>query len=151
MNHSVNQPATSRVRFRVLGFCVALAAITKPLGLYLLRVLDAGQPVQDVHLAIQANGRRVLLSTNAAPLFANWLISKEGQLTQYVADGATPIHKDMQSKEFLAFPEEMVLGRSARILEVYQQMNAVARSSASVLLVGETGSGKEIFGFTTSS
>jgi len=28
MNHPLNQPATSRVRFRVLGFCVALAAIT---------------------------------------------------------------------------------------------------------------------------
>jgi iron(III) transport system substrate-binding protein len=45
--------------------------------------------------------------TNAAHLFGNWLISKEGQVAQFVADGATPIHKDMQSKEFLAFPEEI--------------------------------------------
>ena len=45
--------------------------------------------------------------TNSAHLFGNWLISKEGQVAQFVADGATPIHKDMQSKEFLAFPEEI--------------------------------------------
>jgi PAS domain S-box-containing protein len=31
-------------------------------------VLESGQPVQDIHLAIQANNRRVLLSTNAAPV-----------------------------------------------------------------------------------
>ena len=48
----------------------------------------------------------------------------------------------------LTFPEGMVLGCSARILEVYQQMNAVARSSAPVFLVGETGVGKEMFART---
>src|SRR5574337_14546 len=46
-------------------------------------------------------------NTNAAHLFGNWLISKEGQVAQFVADGATPIHREMQSKEFLAFPEEI--------------------------------------------
>jgi ABC-type Fe3+ transport system substrate-binding protein len=46
-------------------------------------------------------------NTNAAHLFGNWLISKEGQVAQYVADGATPIHRGMQSKEFLAFPQEI--------------------------------------------
>jgi iron(III) transport system substrate-binding protein len=45
--------------------------------------------------------------TNAAHLFGNWMISKEGQLAQFIADGATPIHKDMQTKEFLAFPDEI--------------------------------------------
>lgn len=45
--------------------------------------------------------------TNSAHLFGNWLISKEGQLAQFAADGATPIHKDMQFKEFLAFPNEI--------------------------------------------
>lgn len=44
---------------------------------------------------------------NAAHIFANWLISKEGQISQYLSDGATPIHRDMQSKEFLAFEEEI--------------------------------------------
>jgi DNA-binding NtrC family response regulator len=48
----------------------------------------------------------------------------------------------------LTFPDGMILGRSARILEVYQRMDALARSSAPVLLVGETGVGKEMFART---
>jgi hypothetical protein len=34
----------------------------------LIQILVSGKPLQNVHLAIQTNGRRVLLSTNAAPL-----------------------------------------------------------------------------------
>lgn len=44
---------------------------------------------------------------NASHIFANWLLSKEGQIAQFHADGATPIHKDLQTKSFLAFPEEL--------------------------------------------
>jgi iron(III) transport system substrate-binding protein len=44
---------------------------------------------------------------HAARLFANWLLSKEGQIAQFHADGATPIHKDLQTKEFLKFPDEI--------------------------------------------
>ncbi|HTI84979.1 MAG TPA: extracellular solute-binding protein [Alphaproteobacteria bacterium] len=46
-------------------------------------------------------------AVDAGRLFANWLVSKEGQVAQFVGDGATPIHRDMQSKQFLAFPEEI--------------------------------------------
>jgi iron(III) transport system substrate-binding protein len=53
---------------------------------------------------------------DAARLFGNWLISKEGQVAQFVADGATPIHKDMQSKEFLAFPDE-IKGKTLAFVE----------------------------------
>jgi ABC-type Fe3+ transport system substrate-binding protein len=45
---------------------------------------------------------------NASRLFVNWLVSKEGQLAQYAADGNPPAHKDMQSKEFLIFPDKTV-------------------------------------------
>jgi ABC-type Fe3+ transport system substrate-binding protein len=44
---------------------------------------------------------------DAARLFANWLLSKEGQIAQFYADHATPIHKDLQTKEFLTFPDEL--------------------------------------------
>ena len=49
----------------------------------------------------------VPIGTNSAHLFGNWLISKEGQISQFVADGATPIHKDLQLKQFLAFEDEI--------------------------------------------
>jgi ABC-type Fe3+ transport system substrate-binding protein len=45
---------------------------------------------------------------NASKLFLNWLLSKEGQMAQYVADDSPPIHKDLQTKDFLPFPEQIV-------------------------------------------
>ncbi|HTI86142.1 MAG TPA: extracellular solute-binding protein [Alphaproteobacteria bacterium] len=44
---------------------------------------------------------------HAARVFANWLLSKEGQIAQFRADRATPIHKDLQTKTFLMFPDEI--------------------------------------------
>lgn len=44
---------------------------------------------------------------NASRIFANWLLSKEGQISQFHADNATPIHKDLQTNAFLSFPEEL--------------------------------------------
>lgn len=45
---------------------------------------------------------------NASKLFINWLLSKEGQVAQYAADDSPPIHKDMQTREFMPFPEQIV-------------------------------------------
>jgi iron(III) transport system substrate-binding protein len=47
---------------------------------------------------------------NASRLFANWLLSKEGQIAQYAADDSPPIHKDLQTRRFLSFPDE-ILGK----------------------------------------
>jgi iron(III) transport system substrate-binding protein len=44
---------------------------------------------------------------NGAKIFMNWLISREGQIAQYWADESTPVRIDMQSKEFLPYPEEV--------------------------------------------
>ncbi len=55
-------------------------------------------------------------NTNASLMFVNWFISKEGQVSQFAADQAPPVHKDLQTREFLAFPEEIV-GRPVAFLE----------------------------------
>lgn len=44
-------------------------------------------------------------NTNAAKIWVNWFLSKEGQVAQFWAEDSTPIHKGLQRKEFLAFPE----------------------------------------------
>jgi iron(III) transport system substrate-binding protein len=49
--------------------------------------------------------------TNAAKIYLNWLLSMEGQLFQYRHTGAPPIHKDLQRKEFVPFPDE-TLGKT---------------------------------------
>jgi len=47
---------------------------------------------------------------NAARLFVNWFLSKEGQIAQYVADYAPPVHKELQRREFVPFADE-ILGK----------------------------------------
>lgn len=49
---------------------------------------------------------------NAARLFVNWFLSKEGQIAQYVSDFAPPVHKELRRKEFLPFADQ-ILGRQA--------------------------------------
>ncbi len=55
-------------------------------------------------------------NTNAAFMFVNWFMSKEGQISQYASDLAPPVHKDLQTREFLSYPDE-ILGRPYAYLE----------------------------------
>ena len=45
---------------------------------------------------------------NSALMFVNWFLSREGQISQYAANFAPPVHKDLQRKEFLSFPDEII-------------------------------------------
>lgn len=42
---------------------------------------------------------------NGARLFINWLLSAEGQLLQYAANASVPVHKALQQRRFVPFPE----------------------------------------------
>ncbi|HTI88394.1 MAG TPA: ABC transporter substrate-binding protein, partial [Alphaproteobacteria bacterium] len=55
-------------------------------------------------------------NTNAALMFANWFLSKEGQIAQYGSDLAPPVHKDLQRREFLSYPDE-IMGRPVAFLD----------------------------------
>jgi ABC-type Fe3+ transport system substrate-binding protein len=43
---------------------------------------------------------------DAAKVFVNWAISKEGQILSFAVSGQAPTHKELQRKEFAYFPEE---------------------------------------------
>ncbi|MCI0602799.1 sigma 54-interacting transcriptional regulator [bacterium] len=45
----------------------------------------------------------------------------------------------------LVFPDGMIPGKSSAMMSIYQQMHSLAESDVSVLLIGETGTGKEMF------
>lgn len=51
---------------------------------------------------------------NAARIFTNWLLSKEGQLAQYVSDFAPPVHKDMRNPEWLPFAN-LIIGKPTQL------------------------------------
>ena len=50
---------------------------------------------------------------NAARIFVNWFLSKEGQIAQYVADYAPPVHKELRRKELLPFADEILPKKGA--------------------------------------
>jgi ABC-type Fe3+ transport system substrate-binding protein len=43
----------------------------------------------------------------ASRLFINWLLSKEGQVAQYVAEGSPPVDGELQKLGLMPFPEEI--------------------------------------------
>jgi iron(III) transport system substrate-binding protein len=45
---------------------------------------------------------------NGAKIFINWFLSREAQMAQFEASYAVPVHKDLQTKTFRAFPEETI-------------------------------------------
>ncbi|MEE8515428.1 MAG: extracellular solute-binding protein [Alphaproteobacteria bacterium] len=47
-------------------------------------------------------------SPYSAKIFINWFLSKEGQITQYYATEASPVHKDLQDKGLLRFAGQLV-------------------------------------------
>jgi len=57
---------------------------------------------------------------NAAKLFMNWYLSKEGQVAAYHYARAIPVHREFRMKEFLPYPEQIlgkkVVFRTAEIL-----------------------------------
>lgn len=64
------------------------------------------------------------------------------------AIGTTDVHSALSpavlSFPRLKFPEGMVAGRSHRMNEIYEKLNSIVDSDVNILLVGETGAGKEM-------
>lgn len=88
-----------------------LAAVM-PAGDYRVRQLaDLGAPIgfHCPDLVPLAPAQMAILhgspAPNAAKLFLNWYLSKEGQLAMHVETGDGPVHKDFQRPEFASYPE----------------------------------------------
>jgi iron(III) transport system substrate-binding protein len=45
---------------------------------------------------------------NASKVWTNWMLSREAQLAQFVADYAPPSHKALQRKEFVVYADEVI-------------------------------------------
>jgi iron(III) transport system substrate-binding protein len=54
---------------------------------------------------------------NSSKIFVNWLISKEGQVAQFAADGSPPVHPGLQNQGFMPFPEELA-GKTIALRDV---------------------------------
>ena len=57
-------------------------------------------------------------NVNASKMFVNWLVSKEGQIARYAADGIPPAHKDLQSGDFVPFADQ-VAGKAVAFQDLH--------------------------------
>ena len=80
---------------------------------------------------------------NAAKLFANWLLSKEGQIAGFRADASIPSNKGLTGGEFQAYPDEIV-GRKLvfRTSEVRANVGNVVKAFNRYWLAGGGGDKK---------
>lgn len=61
-------------------------------------------PTTAAHIGIMKGSPR----ENAAKLFVNWILSKEGQLAMHYADAQIPVHKDLTDPSFNPYPDAVV-------------------------------------------
>jgi len=63
----------------------------------------------------------IALKNNPRPastrIYSNWILSKEGQTAQYYATFSASVRDDLQTREFLAYPEQIV-GRPRALREL---------------------------------
>ena len=58
---------------------------------------------------------------DASRVWVNWMLSKEGQLAQFVADSSPPSHVGMQQKAFFVFPDELAGKKIAFRYDKYER------------------------------
>ena len=54
---------------------------------------------------------------NGAKIFLNWFLSKEGQIGLHFANGAVSAHKDLQRREFMNYPDEILDPRKKIVVD----------------------------------
>jgi ABC-type Fe3+ transport system substrate-binding protein len=77
----------------------------------------------------------------ASKLFLNWLLSKEGQIAQYTAEGSPPIHSELQKLKLMPFPDQIagkqIAFRSPELLD--DDIKAMFRVFNPLWLAGSSG------------
>lgn len=76
--------------------------------------------------------------------FSEQSTSSDSQETDRVGVVTVKDADPIYSLPNLVFPEDLIPCKSAAMMEVYQRIHAVSRSDVNVMLVGETGTGKEM-------
>lgn len=106
------------------------------------RILERGKDLRDIPaMIIHREGEQIPIAVSAYGLLSN-----EGQ-----AVGVIEIFRDLRELERLrrqvsrTYTLEDIVGRHAKIREIFKVLPDVAQSDSPVLIEGPTGSGKELF------
>lgn len=132
--HFLDRTGSLRGRAEAYSFiCLPILSENKPIG-----VLSADKPFVD-HETLQNDVRILTIVTAmiAQTVCINWLAHYE---KEELIDELAELRKQMGQR----YQFSNIIGTSPPMLDVFRTIDQVARTRATVLLMGETGTGKEM-------
>ncbi|MBJ8056267.1 sigma 54-interacting transcriptional regulator, partial [Bacillus cereus] len=91
------------------------------------------------------NGKEITTINHTYPLVRDGLIQGAVEISNDVTKLERLIHHNMKKKGNTRFTFDSIIGESPPFLEVIEHAKRATRTSSYVLIVGETGTGKELF------
>ncbi|MFJ5672058.1 sigma-54 interaction domain-containing protein [Bacillus safensis] len=91
------------------------------------------------------NGKEITTINHTYPLVRDGLIQGAVEISNDVTKLERLIHHNMKKKGSTCFTFDSIIGQSPAFLEVIEHAKRATRTSSYVLIVGETGTGKELF------
>ncbi|MEH7803073.1 MULTISPECIES: sigma-54 interaction domain-containing protein [Bacillus] len=91
------------------------------------------------------NGKEITTINHTYPLVRDGLIQGAVEISNDVTKLERLIHHNMKKKGSTRFTFDSIIGQSPAFLEVIEHAKRATRTSSYVLIVGETGTGKELF------
>ena len=112
----------------------------------LLKALLEGQTIQNKKQTYFNNkGQEITTMNNTHPIIENGKIVGAIEIAKDITKLEKLIRENATNNGDTLFTFEAIIGESTAIKEVIEQAKRATRTSSSVLIVGETGTGKELF------
>lgn len=111
------------------------------------RVIETGEPIFSVITKIQVKGIEIPVSINATPLK-----DVHGDIIGVVLVFRNIAEMEMLTSEIKYLSEELsekykfgnIIGKSPKMQEIYELLKVISETSSTVLILGETGTGKDL-------
>ncbi|MEK4028369.1 MULTISPECIES: sigma 54-interacting transcriptional regulator [Bacillaceae] len=112
----------------------------------LLQVLKSGESIQNVKQTYFNNrGQEITTINHTFPIEENGTVIGAVEIAKDVTKLEKMIQENMNKKEDIRYTFDQILGQSPLLKEAIETGKRAARTASSVLIVGEIGTGKELF------
>ncbi|GLY09661.1 sigma-54 interaction domain-containing protein [Pseudobacillus badius] len=112
----------------------------------LLQVLKSRESIQNVKQTYFNNkGQEITTINHTFPITENGTVIGAMEIAKDVTKLEKMIHENMSKKDEIRYTFDQILGQSPLLKEAIETGKRAARTASSVLIIGEIGTGKELF------
>lgn len=112
----------------------------------LLQVLKSGESIQNVKQSYFNNkGQEITTINHTFPIREHGVIIGAVEIAKDVTKLEKMIQENMSKKDSIRYTFEQILGQSPLLKEAIETGKRATRTASSVLIIGEIGTGKELF------